>query len=411
MRDRDLYAKLLGIESPWFVRDVDAQLEAREVEVRIELAPNGRLTCPKCGAVCPGYDTKKRSWRHLDTMQYRTVLTADVPRVECKEHGVRQVVVPWAEPGSRFTALFESLVIDWLSEASMSAVAKMLRMSWDEVDGVMSRAVARGLARRESQPLRTIGVDETSFQKRHEYVTVVYDTERARVLEVLDGRKQEDLEGFFWDTPLEHILTLKSVSMDMWPAYINAVSNHIEEPEKKICFDRFHVAQHLGKGVNKVRAEETAELRSAGDTTLVGTRFLWLQNPENMKPKNKARFELLRDATLKVARAWTMKEVARGLWSYRTRGWAERAWKRLIGWMSRSRLGPMVQVAKMLRKHLWGIINAIVLKATNADLESTNAKIQALKKRACGYRNRERFRHAILFHCGALQLHPAHTKS
>ena len=74
----------------------------------------------------------------------------------------------------------------------------------------------------------------------------------------------------------------------------------------------------------------------------------------------------------------------------------------------------MVKVAKMLREHLWGVVNAIVLRATNAQLESTNAKIQALKKRSCGYRNRARFRDAILFHCGGLQLHPqlaTHTKS
>jgi len=135
-------------------------------------------------------------------------------------------------------------------------------------------------------------------------------------------------------------------------------------------------------------------------------------HPENMTAKNKARFDSLRDATFKVARAWAMKEVALGLWNYKSRGWARRGWESLISWMSRSRLGPMVKVAKMLRTHLWGIINAIVLKATNADLESTNAKIQALKKRACGYR--DRFRHAILFRCGKLDLHPrlaTHTVS
>ena len=414
VRDRELYAKLLGIEDPWFVRDVDARLEKSEVEVHIGFEPDARLECPECGATCGRYDSRTRSWRHLDTMQYRTVLTADVPRVNCKTHGVKQVRVPWAESGSRFTALFESLVIDWLSEASISAVAKMLRMSWDEVDGVMSRAVARGLARRESQPLRRIGVDETSFQKRHEYVTVVYDVERSRVLEVLDGRKQEDLENFFWDTPLEHISTLEAISMDMWPGYINAVKNHVESADKKICFDRFHVAKHFGDGVNRVRTQEAAELRAAGDKTLVGTRYLWLQNPENMKPDNKTRFETLRDTSLKVARAWAMKETARGLWDYSTRGWAQRAWNRLIDWMSRSRLDPMIKVAKMLREHLWGILNAIALNASNAHLESTNAKIQALKKRACGYRNRARFRHAILFHCGRLDLHPqlaAHTNS
>ncbi len=414
VRDRDLYAKLLGIEAPWVVEDVDAQLDEGKVEVFIGFDAGTKMRCPECGEVCAGYDSRKRSWRHLDTMQYRTVLTADVPRVECKEHGVKQVRVPWAEPGSRFTALFESLVIDWLAEASISAVAQMLRMTWDEVDGVMGRAVARGLARRDSQPLRHIGVDETSFQKRHEYVTVVYDTERSRVVEVLDGRKQDDLENFFWDTPLEHVLSIETVSMDMWPPYIAAVSNHVEDADKKICFDRFHVAKHLGDAVNKVRVEETAELRALGDTSLVGTRNLWQQNPENMKRAARLRFSELRNSTFRVARAWAMKEVARGLWSYKTRGWAKRGWNKLIDWMARSRLAPMVRKSRMLRAHLWGIINAVVLKATNAHLESTNAKIQALKKRACGYRNRDRFRHAILFHCGRLDLHPqlaAHTDS
>ena len=227
MRDRDLYAKLLGIEAPWFVRDVDARLDENKVEVVLGFEKDVRLACPDCGASCGRYDTRTRSWRHLDTMQYRAVLTADVPRVECKEHGVKQVAVPWAGPGSRFTALFESLVIDWLHGTSVTGVAQTLHMSWDEVDGITQPAVERGLKRRESQPLRRIGIDETSFQKRHEYVTVVYDVERTRVIEVLNGRKQDDLEKFFWDTPLEHILTLESVSMDMWPAYINAVSCHM----------------------------------------------------------------------------------------------------------------------------------------------------------------------------------------
>jgi transposase len=415
MRDRDLYSKLLGIEKPWFVRDVETNLEEGKIEIFIGFDDKAMATCPDCGTECGRHDTRKRSWRHLDTMQYRTVLTADVPRVECKEHGVKTVKVPWAEAGSRFTAMFERLAIDWFKEASTSAVARVLRMSWDEADGIMGRAVARGMARRSSQPLRHIGLDETSFQKRHEYVTVVYDTERTRVLEVLDGRKQATLEKFYWDTPYEHLATIESVSMDMWPAYINATLEHVPDAETKISFDRFHVAKHIGDGVNKVRHEENTELRHEGINTLSGTRMLWLQNPENMKPASRSRFRELRDSSLKVAKAWAMKETARGLWTYKTRGWADRGWTEMINWMARSRLQPMVKVSRMLREYLWGIINAVVLKATNAHLESVNAKIQALKKRACGYRNRARFREAILFHCGGLDLHPrrahAHTKS
>ena len=81
----------------------------------------------------------------LDTCQYRTILHADPPRSQCPTHGVRVVKLPWAEPSSRFTALFESLAIAWLKAASQKAVADQLGLSWDEIHGIMERAVKRGL--------------------------------------------------------------------------------------------------------------------------------------------------------------------------------------------------------------------------------------------------------------------------
>ena len=91
------------------------------------------------------------------------------PRVRREKHGIRQVTVSWADPGARFTSLFEVLVIDWLREANVLAIARRLRLSWDQVARIQKRAVTRGLARRESRPPTRIGVDETSFQKRIEY--------------------------------------------------------------------------------------------------------------------------------------------------------------------------------------------------------------------------------------------------
>src|SRR5574338_988609 len=94
-----------------------------------------------------------RRWRHLDTCQYQTILHAKPPRAECGTHGVRAVKLPWAEPGSRFTALFERLAIDWLGAASQKAVGERLGLSWDEVHGIQKRAVERGLARRKAERL------------------------------------------------------------------------------------------------------------------------------------------------------------------------------------------------------------------------------------------------------------------
>jgi len=197
MRDRDLYAAILGVSSPWSVVDVELDLKGDEVRVKVAYSAEAAPPCPTCGKSCPRYDHRVRRWRHLDTCQLQTILVAEVPRVDCSDHGVLQVTVPWAEPNSNFTAMFEALVIDWLKEASFLAVSRKLGMSWDEVDGIQGRAVRRGLARRGSAVSSRIGVDETSFQKRHEYVTVVTDQESSRVLHVADDRKEASLDAYY----------------------------------------------------------------------------------------------------------------------------------------------------------------------------------------------------------------------
>jgi transposase len=413
VQDRELYATILGISKPWRVERVDVRADAGEVEVFLECdAP--ALSCPTCQAAAPRYDSRRRSWRHLDTCQYRTVLTADVPRVSCKEHGVLQVAVPW-EPGGRFTALFERLAIDWLAAASITAVARRLRVSWDELDGIMQRAVARGLARRQAQDITQLGVDETSFQKRHEYVTVVTDIKGGRVLEVLDDRTEDSLRGFYRGLPPTELAKISAVAMDMWRPFIAATRELV--PHADICFDRFHVARHLNDAVNDVRKREHRELRAEGDQRLVRTKHLWLMGPERRRQlthERRAEFVALRRASLKVGRAWAMKEAARDLWAYTRRGWALRGWKAWIGWAQRSRLEPMKRAARMVTKHLDGIVNAVLLGVTNAMAESLNSKIQRIKRTACGFRSRSRLRTAILFHCGGLDLYPplgAHPNS
>lgn len=410
MRDRDLYAQILGLPDPWCVTDVDVDNKEEEVTVRVA-ARKGHYPCPKCGQLCGCYDHLVRRWRHLDTCQYKTTLEAHVPRVECKEHGVLQIKVPWAEPGSRFTALFEAIAIDWLLEANISAVSRRMGLTWDELDGIMQRAVRRGLQRRQEIKVEYVGVDETSFQKRHEYVTVVSDIKTGYVVHVADDRRQESLGAFYEQLDPADLKSIKAVAMDMWKAYINSTKKYVPQAEQKIAFDKFHVAKHLGDAVDKVRRQEHKALKEIGDDTLKGTRYLWLQNPENMNTSSFCSIQKLRDSSLKTARAWGIKEFAMCLWSYVTRGWARKAWKQWLGWAMRSRLEPIKRVARMIRENLEGILNAIALKITNATNESINAKIQKVKRMACGFRNRDRFRTAIYFHLGGLTLYPAGVES
>lgn len=411
MQDRDLYRAVLGLVEPWKIAKVELDEASETVEVHVEARAGSRLPCPECGQECSVHDRRERRWRHLDTCEYQTAIVAQVPRVQCGEHGVRQVSVPWGEPGSRYTKAFEAFAIGWLKEAPVAAVARRLRLTWDQVDGIMQRAVQRGLARREDLAPTRIGIDETSFQKRHEYVTVVTDQATGQVLYVADNRTKESLEGFFEQLQPADLLRIEAVSMDMWAPYISVVENILHKAGEKICFDKFHVAKHLGDAVNKVRSREQRQLVKDGDRSLVGTKFTWLSNRGRLPRDSKQFFERMKRIAIKTARAWAIKEQAMSLWHYASRSWARKAWRAWIAWAVRSRLDPIKRVARMIRTHLEGIINAIVLRATNAGAESVNAKIQRVKRMACGFRNRERFRNAIYFHCGGLDLLPAtHTK-
>ena len=280
MRDKDLYAQILGIESPWQV--IEVELKSAENEVIVHVAPKAgsKHCCPTCGEYSAGYDSRPRRWRHLDTCQYKTILVADVPRVTCKEHGVVTVSVPWAEPGSGFTALFEALVIDWLKEASTSAVSRLMGLSWNAIDGIMQRAVERGLSRREEHSVTQIGVDETAFKKRHDYVTVVSDQEEGTVLFVGDDRKKATLKSWYAALTDEQREAIESVSMDMWPAFINATLESLPGAKEKIAFDKFHVAKYLGEAVDKVRRHEHKALMAEGYEDLKGSKHDWLYNPK-----------------------------------------------------------------------------------------------------------------------------------
>src|SRR5690349_591632 len=416
MDNAELYTAILGLRAPWYVTDVELRVKQGDVTVMIEAHSGAPHPCPRCGKPCPGYDKRRRTLRHLDTCEYRTIIVVDVPRVRCPEHGVVQIDVPWAAPDSGFTVSMECEIIDWLLEANISAVARRMRLSWDEIDGVKQRAVKRGLKRRKLELIRRVGVDETSFRKRHEYVTVVSDLERSRVLYVADDRKVQSLDGFWSVLRPEQLREIEAVALDMWPAYVRSTRDHLEGADSKICFDRFHVARLLNEAVNKVRKQENRELAAAGEEVPQKTKYVWTQNPENMSRERRVIFEQLRDSSLKAAKAWALKDAARWLWDYVRRGWAVTMWKRWIAWALRSRLEPMKYAARTIRGYLWGIVNAIVLKVTNAGAESLNAKIQWIKNQACGFRNRERFRNAIYFHLGGLDLYPkvasaTHTNS
>jgi len=407
MQDTELYRHLLGITSPWEVTRVELSVADEHVDVWVSHPKGTRFACPECAIELPVYDHgEERAWRHLDSCQFATFLHARPPRISCPEHGVHQVSLPWAEPMSRFTVLFERLAIDVLKECDVVGACRILRLSWDEGWHLMERAVARGLLRRPVEAPVHLGIDEKAAGRGQDYITVVSDIDAGAVRFIADGRKEASLDTYFDGLPTEELARIEAVAMDMWEPYANSVRAHLEGPEEKIVFDRFHVMSHMTTAVDTVRKAEHRRLRANGDNLLAGTKYLWLHSAENLPERHAERFAALRGVELKTGRAWAIKEDLRYLWDYVRRGWAEKHWKRWYFWATHSRLEPVVEVARMIKRHWNGVMAFFSHRLTSATAEGINSRIQAIRVQARGYRNRQNFKTAIYFHLGGLDLYP-----
>ena len=408
MRDVELYAQVLGLVDPWFVDDVCLSVPERRVDVLAAHHEARLWPCPTCGSELPVHDhSDERAWRHLDTGGFQTFLRARPPRVKCPDHGVLQVHLPWAEPRSRFTKAFERFAIDVMKETDVTGAANILKASWDECFGIMERAVARGRTAKKHLVPALIGVDEKAARKGHSYLTLVYDIAGGTVEYIADDRKQTSLDGYFEAFSKEERTGIRAVAMDMWEPYVNSVREHLDDAQDKIVFDKFHILKHMGDAVDTVRKSEHKELRAEGLDILTGSKYLWLYAEEHLPEKHRALFRALKALNLRTARAWAIKESLRVLWDYRRLGWAIKFYKQWFFWATHSRLQPVIDVAYMIKRHLYGIRNYFaVARITNAAAEGVNSKIQTIKKMAYGYRNKEHFKTAIFFHCGGLQLYP-----
>jgi transposase len=402
------YRLLLGLDANWQVDDVELSLDEKWVEIRLEFT-GSEIRCPDCGELCRRHDlAPERTWRHLDTMQFETVLRARVPRCACSRCGVKTATVPWADKHSRFTLLFEAFALEVLQAAStIRRAAEVLALDWDAVHSILERGVARGLARRSVEQVQHVGLDEKSFGHGQSYVSVMVDLDESRVLEVVPDRTTESAKNLFESLPESQRSQVAVAVMDMSSAYEEATKQCV--PQAVVVHDKFHISKHLNEAVDQVRRAENKELQRDGDDRLKRTRQLWLFSEYNLSQEQVARFGNLRESDLKTARAWAIKEHFQWFWSYQYPATARKFFQQWYGWACRSRLRPIIRVAKMLKRRFEQIVTHIKYRFTNAVAEGFNSKIQSIKSNARGFRSFANFRLRILFYCGRLDVMPVNT--
>lgn len=321
---------------------------------------------------------RPRRWRPWDSGQFKTVLEAAVPMVECSEHGAQTVQVPWADGSGRFTMFFESFALKVLEACATAKASELLDISWEEAEGIKGRGVLRGMARRQIRGLERVCVDEKAVGRGPDYVTIVTGLieGKPQVLYIGDGRDEEGLNGFWeWLGP-EACSRIKAVSMDMSQAYQNSVRRYC--PKADLIFDPFHMTKMLNGAVDEVRRREAVMGTGEERTALKQTRQMWLWGKENLPERHAARFKMLKESTLKTARAWRIKELWRTFKECLDVADAHAFFHKWYVFAMRSKLEPIKKVARTFKAHLAGIVSIFRHGFCNAVAEGVNSRIQLL---------------------------------
>jgi transposase len=404
----DLFQAALGLTGPWQVTRTEFDAEAHRLDLYLDFSKGARFACPEGDQpACPVYDSEPKIWRHLDFFQHQAYLHARVPRVTCPTHGTRQVALAWARPGSGFTLLFEALLMALLAQMPVKAVAELVGEHDTRLWRLLHHHVAQARAKLDMGEVTRVGVDETSARRGQDYVSLFVDLDapKPRVLVATEGRDHTTVARFAADLVAHDgdPAGVRDVSADMSPAFEQGVRASL--PKAYLTWDRYHLASHATKAVDAVRraeAKQRPELR--------GTRYVWLKRPEHLTAKQAAALEGLRPASvgLATARAYRWR-LAFDAFFEQPRELAEAYLERWYAGAIRSRLEPIVAVARMIGDHWEGVLRWHWTKINNGVLEAINSLVQASKRRARGYRNKKNLIAMIYLIAGRLDFSSTHT--
>jgi len=401
MQSTEFYRQILGIETPWKIVKVDLDMAAKRVVIRAEVDRATKWYHPDTKQPASLHKWAERTWRHLDTCQFETLITADVPSVKYQDGSIEEIAVPWADRYQRYTKLLAQAVIMWLQSCgNVSKVAQCMRLDWQTVNKIMKKAVERGLLRRDNEVIEHVGIDEKSFRRGHTYASILNDLDHNRVWDLVEGRKTDNAKELLDTLSEEQKLGIKAVAMDMWAAYEKAVNEKL--PNADIVHDKFHISSYLNKAVDDVRKEEHRSLMKEGDDTLKNSKYQWLYNFPDLR--SQPSFQSLYNANLQTSKAWRLKESFLGFWQY---SYINSAVKFFDDWckqVKRTRLEPMKKVAQMLQGRFQGLLNYLKHRITNAASEGMNSLVARIIANARGLRSFAMLRIRVLFYLGKLDL-------
>lgn len=409
MNSEQLFCAALNLQSPWFVENIELKQDVSsiigELHIRIGFERGSRFFNSK-GRLCSVHDSRERTWQHMNFFQHRCFIHARVPRIKDAEDGkVETVTVPWARPESGFTMMFEAYAMMLIeNEVAVNKVASMLGVGAQRIWGMFNHYVGKAVKADDLSEVSSIGVDETSISKGHNYMTVVMDMDAKRTIFVVKGKDACTLDKFVAELAKKHgkKANIKWASIDMSPAFISGLKANF--PKAAIVFDKFHLMKLVSEAIDQTRRQESK------DTVLLkGHRYTFLKNRSNLSRKKQVDLEYLSRLFPTLGEAYKLRETLQLIWEERDPQIAVGKLETWCDYALNSKVHAFKKVVYSFKAHWSGIVTYFQNRLTNAILENTNLKIQSAKRRARGFRNPSYFKNMIYFLTAKLNFYPHYS--
>lgn len=403
MTQKDLFAKALMVEKPWFVHEISFDQNAGKLEIWIDFERGSSFYYEDKELGIEGhfkaYDTTEKTWRHLNFFQYQCYLHAWIPRVDLGNGKVRQVQAPWEGHAAGFTLLFEALILELVKVMPVHQVCQLFDVYDNKLWKMIKTYTTKARAEEDYSGVKVIGVDETSARKGHDYVSLFVDLEEKRTIYVTEGKDQTVVQNFVNDFVAHNGQpeNIEQVSCDMSHSFIKGVEDNL--PNAAIVFDRFHVTKVINEAVDKVRKAEVVN-----NPILKSSKYIFLKNRENLTENQKQRLEGIRlsGLNLKTMKALNIREAFQQIYQAPTPEIFDKLLRKWYFWATHSRIEPIKEAAYTIQRHWDGIVNWIDYKISNGILEGFNSIFQAAKAKARGYRRTDTIKAIIYLLTGKL---------
>jgi transposase len=379
------------------------------IEAQIKSHRGIRGKCATCLKPCPGYDQlPERRWLFVPLWGIIVHFFYCPRRVECPEHGVGVEHIPWSQGKSPVTTAMMGFLARWARRLSWRETARTFQTSWEAVYHSVQWFVEWGLAHRELEGVRSIGIDEIHWgqgKRADSFLTVIYqiDGHCRRLLWVGRRRTKATLQRGLKVLGPQVLSGLRYICSDMWQPYLTVMAK--KAGHALHILDRFHIVQHLNKAVDQVRRAESTRLRGQPIAAKL-KKMRWKLLRRGSRVRGKARIKLwgLLESKMATGRAWDLKECFDYFWHYKSIYWAGGFLDYWTERAMRSRLEPMKRVARMLRKHDKLLLNWFKAKGevSSGAVEGLNNKIRVVTRRSYGFRTYKAMEIALYHNLGRL---------